>query len=130
MIAKINEAPGFWIGIPMVALGGMIPVEEMPCPYSVGDRLWVREVHSMDLWIAASHIIYRADCPSGEYIEAFDNRKVKWRSPIHMPRWASRLTLEITAVSVEWSEERGEWMWVVGVEKVEKTKSEAHECYD
>ena len=26
---------------------------------------------------------------------------MSWRSPIHMPRWASRLTLELTAVRVQ-----------------------------
>jgi hypothetical protein len=25
----------------------------------------------------------------------------KWRSPIHMPRWASRLTLTVTATKIE-----------------------------
>lgn len=36
--------------------------------------------------------IYRADRP---------NRSGPWISPIHMPRWASRITLEITDVRVE-----------------------------
>ena len=38
---------------------------------------------------------YRADMPPGS--EKYD----RWNSPIHMPRWASRLTLEITEVRVE-----------------------------
>lgn len=75
------------------------------CPYGrPGDRLWVRET-----W---KHIeggaIYDA---SGGTIDAFDpetiyradrpNRYGPWMSPIHMPRWASRITLEITDVRVE-----------------------------
>lgn len=39
---------------------------------------------------------YRAD---GEYQN--EHGAWRWRSPIHMPRWASRLTLEITDVRVE-----------------------------
>lgn len=68
------------------------------CPFgAVGDRLWVREAFSYsrnDEW-------HRSDCwywadgnPSGG----------DWEKPkpsIHMPRWASRLTLEITGVRVE-----------------------------
>lgn len=76
-----------------------------PCPFGQpGDRLWVRET-----W---KHIeggaIYDA---SGGTIDAFDpetiyradrpNRYGPWMSPIHMPRWASRITLEITDVRVE-----------------------------
>lgn len=72
-----------------------------------GDRLWVRETHApqADCWAAWAHemegynagpkpiIHYRAD--GGEpFIE-------KWRPSIHMPRWASRITLEITGVRVE-----------------------------
>lgn len=57
-------------------------------PYAPGDRLWVREA-----WFPAPypHIHYRAD---GELDR-------KWKSPIHMPRWASRLTLIVTDVRVQ-----------------------------
>lgn len=71
------------------------------CPYGKpGDRLWVRET-----WGAWPHMLggvqreslrYRAD---GEYQNEHGARR--WRSPIHMPRWASRITLEITDVRVE-----------------------------
>lgn len=90
------------------------------CPYGLpGNRLWVRETWALcealrvgefggDLWEteldAESPIpkqptrdrdrrqfaIYRADGDEGP-----------WRSSIHMPRWASRLTLEITDIRVE-----------------------------
>ena len=65
-----------------------------------GDRLWVRET-----WGAWPHMMggvqpetlrYRAD---GEYQN--DRGTWRWRPSIHMPRWASRITLEITDVRLE-----------------------------
>ena len=65
-------------------------------PYQIGDRLWVRETH----WVncagnkdgSGKDIIYRADDPNWPY---------GWRPSIFMPRWASRITLEIVNVRVE-----------------------------
>ncbi len=68
------------------------------CPYGrPGDRLWVREVFAP--W-------QRPNGERGSYYRAHENESVarhvsRWRSPIHMPRWASRLTLELAAVRVE-----------------------------
>lgn len=75
------------------------------CPYGVpGDRLWVREC----LWhdtamssIQPTSIRYAADCDDprkGQFFPAEDWHKV---SSIHMPHWASRLTLEVVSVRVE-----------------------------
>jgi len=62
------------------------------CPYGqTGDRLWVRETWSSDDGKTA---YYRAD---GET----HNAGLPWRPSIHMPRWASRITLEITGVRIE-----------------------------
>lgn len=63
------------------------------CPYGQpGDRLWVRETWTGADDPAHKHaVLYRAD---GE-------RAARWRSSIHMFRWASRITLEITNVRVE-----------------------------
>lgn len=59
------------------------------CPYGApGDRLWVRET-----WAAGQTFRYRADGGPAIY--------GGWRSPVHMHRAASRLTLEIEAVRVE-----------------------------
>ena len=63
------------------------------CPYGVpGDRLWVRET-----W---------GPCDGGFCYRASERPTVKpddgrWHPAIHMPRWASRSTLEIEAVRVE-----------------------------
>ena len=64
------------------------------CPYGQpGDRLWVREAWKVDL----NHKFYRADEQRpGELTSA-----MPWMHSIHMPRWASRITLEVTAVRVE-----------------------------
>lgn len=71
------------------------------CKYGLpGDRMWVKET-----WGAVPHMMggiqpetlrYRAD---GEYQN--ERGTWRWRPSIHMPRWASRITLEITDVRVE-----------------------------
>lgn len=90
------------------------------CPYGQpGDLLWVKETHA---------IIHLTGAPAAVYA-ATDQRAWKYRPSIHMPRWASRLTLELTEVRVqrlqEISEadalaegierlrypERGDWGW-------------------
>lgn len=67
------------------------------CPFGeVGDRIWVREtfcaVPDHEEPAGCSALLYAAD-GNGPY--------GKWTPSIHMPRWASRLTLEITGVRVE-----------------------------
>ena len=73
----------------------------------VGDRLWVREGWGYAVASDPSdrHIVHRAtcdDCPPGWPARRGPySEMVVWRSPIFMPRWASRLTLEITRVRLE-----------------------------
>ena len=105
--------------------------EGYTCPFgAVGDRIWVRETWAQlgnedgcaidwndnlvkDAGAEAARI-YRASCTIGDYglwqipDDAFwkphtDDRQYEgsWRPSIHMPRWASRITLEITDVRVE-----------------------------
>lgn len=91
------------------------------CPYGItGDLLWLRETWGVGTrpdpdtgW--RDGIEYRADeyyltreaddlplygvePPAGVDLGDMANR---WRSPIHMPRWASRLNLRIASVRVE-----------------------------
>jgi hypothetical protein len=62
-----------------------------------GDRLWVRETWAQLLdHYGKAHPTYRAD-----YVRSEADRLDAWRPSIHMPRWASRLTLEITDVRVQ-----------------------------
>jgi len=71
------------------------------CPYGVpGDKLWVREAWTVD------HIADRlAERRMSVRYRATDNRAsadgMGWRPSIHMPRWASRITLEVVAVRLE-----------------------------
>ncbi len=61
-----------------------------------GDRIWVRETWARYNIDQDSHdMAYRATPPADWPEEG------RWRPSIHMPRWASRLTLEITDVRVE-----------------------------
>lgn len=78
------------------------------CPYGkVGDRLWCKEGHALrsdvdpmtDLGKARHYLIYRSD-HDGELSSEWHHYG-GWRSPLFMPRWASRITLEITEVRVQ-----------------------------
>jgi len=77
------------------------------CPYGqVGDRLWVREAFA-DVPCPADEPHPRLRIgPNGEGITwkadwTSNPSGFKWKPSIHMPRWASRITLEITEVAVE-----------------------------
>ena len=72
------------------------------CPHGkVGDKLWVRETfgcfdRASAMPIEGDEIVYMADkCDHPDGIFS------GWKPSIHMPRWASRITLEITDVRVE-----------------------------
>ncbi|MCE4544628.1 MULTISPECIES: hypothetical protein [unclassified Caballeronia] len=108
-----------WLGEPCCGTG----VWEVPelsdqtaSPYGViGDRLWVRETFSTDFrnHYPFDDVWYAADDDRRNEIEVRDGVKgiyspehrehvpFRWRPSIHMPRAASRITLEITGVRVE-----------------------------
>lgn len=79
------------------------------CPYGApGDRLWVRErwAHFFKGETPGA-CVYLADAGTDRWRQAASEDfalnawKGMWRSPLLMPRWASRLTLEITEVRVQ-----------------------------
>ena len=67
------------------------------CPWQIGDRLWVRETWAGE----KGDIVYRADCSLDFKPADSDKNGFDWRPSIHMPRWASRITLEITRIGAE-----------------------------
>lgn len=73
------------------------------CPYGVpGDRLWVRETWAVPH--QADHLPPRLALPYQfcvHYAASEDRGGLLWRPSIHMPRWANRILLEVTAVRVE-----------------------------
>jgi len=101
----VKPAHKAWIEMPVTHQLG--EWDKRPLPYGKpGDRLWVRET-----WQAVSgndrarHIMTHPRPDRGwlEYAATprADEPAYKWRPSIHMPRWASRITLEVTGVRVE-----------------------------
>lgn len=99
--------------MPLVVAEATGCLAEMPFPYGQpGDRLWVREAFADLLNTGIEHrptpespiqrFAYAADTPPGSYgDECRKDYGIKWQPSIHMPRWASRILLEVTAIRVE-----------------------------
>jgi hypothetical protein len=135
--------------------------EFAPCPYGRrGERLWVRETWyydhfevqrgpylqpadmvDLDQAREAGDLVYAADG-----LTPYEQEQPTWKPSIHMPRWASRILLEITGVRVERlqdiSEEQalaegvrpypdhaelGEWYHVEGIETYSAEPSKSFE---
>ncbi len=91
------------------------------CPHGApGDRLWVRETWCGEVDCHTSQLIYNEDGNTYKCLYRADGVHVvlddgdgftktnrdgseasPWKPSIHMPRWASRITLEITGVRLE-----------------------------
>lgn len=75
------------------------------CPFGdVGDRIWVRETWAEAGASAPDLKLYRANYPEhvpSHYENVPPANEIRWTPSIHMPRWASRILLEITDVRVE-----------------------------
>lgn len=75
----------------------------IPCPYGApGDRLWVKEKWA---YFGGDEYLYQQERSAVGYAASLTHLESppggKWRSTLFMPRWASRITLEVTRVRVE-----------------------------
>lgn len=121
-VAPLHMEPYLWQGeqetdddgLPMwIGYHPDYPTEDgkwFSCPHGgVGDHLWVREAWALVPQTAyrGSDGVQQTNHPTDEhdaavYAAGWDRSQPgRWRPSIHMPRWASRLTLEITEVRVE-----------------------------
>jgi hypothetical protein len=81
------------------------------CPYAV-DRLWVKETfYHGDAWYTDPHVYEWKNCKrdgkatwvnyAATFEEKGEPRDFNWKPSIFMPRWASRINLNVLSVSVE-----------------------------
>lgn len=92
---------------------GSVPPTIVPVAYHVGDRLWIKETwglcshHDLTDWCTSSVSGLQPDdvFPQWSIQRRADwgplQENCRWRSPVAMPRWATRITLEITEVRVQ-----------------------------
>ena len=102
--------------------------EHTKCPYGApGDRLWVRETWHPALRFGTEYEIeYKADGASRMIDAGWDGPTpaidaaidAGWQVPPTMPRWASRITLQITAVRIERAHDDSPWVWVLDFVRV------------
>jgi len=118
----VKPQPELWapIGAILNVQGGFVDSVGAPiaCPYGQpGDLLWVRETWLEDpeddgTWHYTQYMGCKgsplSDIPRKFqkpehciYREGWDGHDLVWRPSIHMPRWASRILLEIASVRVE-----------------------------
>jgi len=80
------------------------------CRFKVGDRLWVRETWCLvdDTEFGGGKWVdyratprYSSEHPAGWENAPDDEMALKWRPSIFMPKWASRIKLEITNIRIE-----------------------------
>lgn len=130
---RIMKTQPVWVGYPGVPFktSDADPAGIINCPYGhVGQRLWVRETWSKAKSPFSRDIFYKADGdrqPGKQLALRYAERETRWRPSIHMPRDASRITLEITGIRVERLQEISEADAIAeGIESV----SGGWKCYD
>lgn len=83
------------------------------CPYGrLGDTFWVKET-----WGIADSATYAPPTPSAYAYQADMN--IDWRSSVHMPQEASRLTLRLDGIKVA----DAPWRWMLEFSVISKPGS-------
>jgi hypothetical protein len=112
-----NGGANFWTN-PLYIQGAMMGSQNHGCPYGQpGDRLWVREAWLEDpeddgTWAYTQYMGCKgsplSDIPKRFqkpehciFRASWEGSDLLWRPSVHMPRWASRILLEIVDVRVE-----------------------------
>lgn len=97
----------------VLGTGKYVELDNRKCPYGKpGDRLWVRETwcpvddtkldEHGEQWVDYKATPrYAESHPAGWDNEPDSLDALKWKSPMFMPRWASRITLEVVEVRVQ-----------------------------
>lgn len=109
-MARLHPADDAWT-LPQIVQQGY------KCPGEVGERLWVREVFGTPQFEQGGDgLVYRADMTvaqiGGDYTlypvawawpvdPSRGHFAPQWKPSIHMPRWASRIMLEVTGLRIE-----------------------------
>lgn len=95
--------PGPYLKVP----GGDESVQRVYSRVQPGDQLWVRETHAVLTLGNKTLCAYRAHSNGDtvDYVDAaldlYSIAVKQWTPAIHMPRYASRITLEVTDVRVQ-----------------------------
>ena len=115
-VAPLYEFSAFGMTSRQCYKGAKLDVQ-IRSPYQIGQRLWVRETwgigcrpHTYSGWVDG--VEYKADelfidDKISLPLNVIDDRDLSkyesdgWQSPIFMPRWASRLTLEVVGIRCE-----------------------------
>ena len=111
-IASVNpDGAGDWVAWGPTAVSDEFSINAYPdgggfkCPYGKpGDRLWVREtwrVHKHFNGFKPSAILHNSAYVDYKTYPGDYDLYGKWRPSIFMPRWMSRITLEVLSVGVE-----------------------------
>jgi len=123
LFGQQGHSDGDWVAIEHAPDWPDGKEDQCRCPYASrrGDRLWVRETHRKVFGQTAGWIEtdYRATYTHGDRLGDLVGKPAKWTPAIHMPRAASRITLEVTDVRVERLQEISEAdAWAEGIQQL------------
>lgn len=114
--SPILGEPEYWCGnlrrLTGCELRRLTGIVHRHCPFGIpGDRLWVRETWSLATGRDGDDgavVRYRDMALRSVVVPGITSKygpmrsySERWRPSIHMPRWASRITLEVTSADAE-----------------------------